>query len=74
MKLNFINKGFPDEDYYYDDNEKPKPEGVPGDENDGTATKELPLCQRECLGKFSETAKAAIQSTNNFERYKGVCE
>uniref|UniRef100_A0A914LV32 Chondroitin proteoglycan 4 domain-containing protein n=1 Tax=Meloidogyne incognita TaxID=6306 RepID=A0A914LV32_MELIC len=74
-----LDEGFPP-DYYYESGEK-----LPNNEDDivdvdnnnngetSSSSNTLPLCQRECLGKFSEAAKAAIQSSSNFERYRGVC-
>uniref|UniRef100_A0A915NZL2 Uncharacterized protein n=1 Tax=Meloidogyne floridensis TaxID=298350 RepID=A0A915NZL2_9BILA len=75
-----LDEGFPP-DYYYESGEKlPNNEedivDVENNNNDGetsSSSNTLPLCQRECLGKFSEAAKAAIQSSSNFERYRGVC-
>jgi hypothetical protein len=64
-------------DYYYSSSEKlpnaSSNEDFIDSEISSKPPSELPLCQRECLGKFSEAAKSAIQSSNNFERYRGVC-
>uniref|UniRef100_A0A1I8BV38 CPG4 domain-containing protein n=1 Tax=Meloidogyne hapla TaxID=6305 RepID=A0A1I8BV38_MELHA len=72
-----LDDGFPP-DYYYESGEKLPNNGedfVDIDNNGeiSSPSTELPLCQRECLGKFSEAAKSAIQSSSNFERYRGVC-
>uniref|UniRef100_A0A915N9D2 Chondroitin proteoglycan 4 domain-containing protein n=1 Tax=Meloidogyne javanica TaxID=6303 RepID=A0A915N9D2_MELJA len=72
-----LDEGFPP-DYYYESGEKlPNNEedivDIDNNNNGYSSSNTLPLCQRECLGKFSEAAKAAIQSSSNFERYRGVC-
>ncbi|KAF7634272.1 CPG4 domain-containing protein [Meloidogyne graminicola] len=61
-------------DYYINEKKTNNSEyNIDSEEVNVPAINFLPLCQRECLGKLSEAAKSAIQSSNNYERYKGVC-